>query len=147
MATKGDVDVIDVEASSSKRARNAETPATVAARPIEGAMPKYKPKAKPVDAAKVPVEELVSATSSTSTTVWYPKHKAKPVDAAKIPTEELVAAAKNISKVPIQKQVDDTNSISSEGSYHDDLVDVPQEEDWDPYLEWDPYLASLARTP
>ena len=25
-------------------------------------------------------------------------------------------------------------SVSSEGSYHDDLVDVPQEEDWSPNL-------------
>ena len=100
MATKGDIDVIDVEASSSKRARIVVTSATGAARPIEGAMPKYKPKAKPVDAAKVPVEELVSATSSTLATpstaraeptmvaLSYPKPKAKPLDAAKIPIEE-----------------------------------------------------------
>ena len=137
MSAEGDA---DVGASSSKRARTAETPATVAARPKEVAMPNPMPKALPVDATKIPIEELVpanpltSAARSHAVTLSYPKPKAKPVDAPKIPTEELVPASIDLTKAPIQEQVNDAASVSSGGSYHDDLVDVPQEEDWDPYL-------------
>ena len=100
-------------------------------------MPNPKPKGPPVDAAKIPTEELVPATSSTAAArpnvvaLSYPKPKAKPVDAAKIPIEELVPASMDLT---IQKQVNDATSVSSGGSYHDDLVDVPQEEDWSPDL-------------